>query len=257
MGIGARMWTLWRLRTGVAISLVLAVLAAVWSVERPSLSPPGLSPRQLHMATASTHILVDTPRSTLLDLRQDTYAIDGLRNRTILLGNVMASIPLRTQIAERAGIPAGALQVEAPRSPDLPEAASPSSARRGVKDITRANDQYRLTIQANPTVPMLDVYTQSPDARSARALANGAVAELRRYVDELARTQGTPPDQRLRLLQLGPADGGVINGGIEWKVALLAFVLMFGAAAATTLFVARVRQGWRLAALDDAATSRG
>jgi hypothetical protein len=256
MGIGTRMWTLWQLRTGVAVSLVLAVLAAAWSVERPSLSPLGLTPRQLRLATASTHVLVDTPRSTLLDLREDSSSLEGLRSRTILLGNVMASVPLRAQIARRARIPVHLLQIEAPRSPDLPEATGSNSARRGVKDIARSNDQYRLTIQANPTVPMIDIYAQAPDARAARALADGAVATLRRYVDELARVQDTPTDSRLRLLQLGPADGGVINGGIEWKVALLAFGLMFGAAAATTLFIARVRQGWRLAALEDA-QSRG
>jgi hypothetical protein len=99
MGFGIRMRRLWHLKAGVTVSLVLALFAAVWSVQNVSLSPPGLSPRSLEMATASTHVIVDTPTSTLLDLRQDTYSLEALTNRAILLGNVMASGPVRREIA--------------------------------------------------------------------------------------------------------------------------------------------------------------
>jgi len=47
MGIGIRLRKLWRLKAGVVVSLALALLAGLWSVERISLFPPGLTPRSL------------------------------------------------------------------------------------------------------------------------------------------------------------------------------------------------------------------
>ena len=52
--------------------------------------------------------------------------------------------------------------------------------------------QYRLDIEANPTVPMLDIYSEAPTADSATLLANAAVAELRAYLGDLATSQRTP-----------------------------------------------------------------
>src|SRR5512144_795485 len=99
MGFGIRLRKLWHLKAGVVVSLGLALLAAVWSVEKISLTPPHLSPRSLEMATATTHVLIDTQTSQLIDLRQDTYAVDGLRNRGVLLGNVLASSAVQAKIA--------------------------------------------------------------------------------------------------------------------------------------------------------------
>ena len=83
MGLGMRIRSLWHLRAGVIARLVLALFAAVVSVEKVSLSPPGLQPRSLEMATATTHVVVDTPTSAMLDLRQDTYSLEGLTNRAV------------------------------------------------------------------------------------------------------------------------------------------------------------------------------
>ena len=63
-----------------------ALVLSVWSVANISLIPPGLSPRSLEMATATTQVVVDTPKSALIDIRQNTYSLDGLTNRALLLG---------------------------------------------------------------------------------------------------------------------------------------------------------------------------
>ena len=68
----------------------LSILAAIWSIANISLFPPRLHSRALHMATASTQVVVDTPRSGLVNIRQDTYGLESLTNRAILLGNVIA-----------------------------------------------------------------------------------------------------------------------------------------------------------------------
>ena len=248
MGIGIRIRKLWQLKLGLGISLVLALLAAVWSIEKISLTPPGLTPRSLEMATATTHVLVDTPDSIMTDLRQNTYSLTGLTNRAVVLGNVIASTSVEARIAQRAHVPAGLLRIQAPLTPQQASLPVNSQNARHVTDIVKSNDQYRIQINANPTVPMLDIYAQTPTAESAAALANAAVDELKAYLAGLATTQDTPAKDQIRLEQLDRATGVVINPGVQYQVALLAFILTFLASCAMVTFIARVRAGWRLAA---------
>lgn len=248
MGIGIRMRTLWRLRAGMILSLAFALLAAVWSVQKISLTPPSLTPRSLEMATASTHVVVDTPTSALVDLRQDTYSLDGLTNRAVLLGNVISSTTVRQGIAERAGIPVERLVVQAPLTPKQSAPAVASENRRTTGDIVKSTDHYRLNIQSNPSVPVLDIYAQTPTAESAAVLVNAAVEELQAYLVQLAADEKTPPHKQITLIQLGKARGQIINAGVDWQIAILAFIVAFGVASATVIYAARVRAGWRLAA---------
>lgn len=251
MGFGVRLRQLWAIKVGVAVCLTLALIAAVWSLEEISLFPPKLTPRSLEMATASTHVVVDTPHSTMLDLRQDTYELEGLTKRAVLLGNVIANGHVQESIAREAGIPARLLSVEAPLTAKQPRARVEAGHGKTASDILRSTDQYRLNIQANPTAPVLDIYAQTPTAESAEALANAAVDSLRAYLADLAQAESTPETQQIRLVQLGTAHGEVINNGVRWQVALVAFVLTFGLACATLIFLSRVSRGWRLASLSE------
>jgi hypothetical protein len=257
MGLGIRIRKLWTMRLGVLACAALAALAAVWSLDTIRLSPPGLKSRSLHMATASTQVMVDTPRSALLDLRRDTFSLESLTNRAVLLGNVMASERIRGSIERRAQVPAGALRVAPPLTPKQPRALAAIGDERHTSDILKLNDQYRLNIEANPTVPVLHIYAQTPTPESAKALADAAVDVMSGYLTGLAQDVDTPENEQIRLVQLGRARGAVINEGIEWQVALLAFLLTFAAACATLILIARIRDGYRLAALSErtAATS--
>ena len=255
MGLGNRFRNLWQLRRGVLFCAALGLLAAVWSVYSVSLFPPGLTPRALEMASASTQVVVDSPRSALLDLRRDQY-LESLTDRAVVLGNIMTIGKVRTAIAREAQIPVEVLQVSPPLTPEQPRALAEVGAERRVKDALKLNDQYRLNIQANPTVPVLYVYAQTPTAASAEVLANAAVDAMRRYVGELAQSTDTPEPDRIRLVQVGRARGEVINGGIDWQVALLAFALTFSASCATLILIQRIRGGWRTAALSEWATGR-
>ena len=60
---------------------------------------------------------------------------------------------------------------------------------------------------------------------------------------------------QIQLLQLGRAQGRVINHGIEWQTAFLAFALTFAFACATVIFMSRITHGWRMAALADQQTA--
>jgi hypothetical protein len=235
------------------VSFALALLAGVWSVERISLMPPRLTPRALDMATAVTHVLVDTPTSAMIDLRQDTYSEDGLKNRAILLGNVIASSSVQAKIAQRAHVPEELLRVQAPLTSQQTAAPQDSENQRRTSDILKSNNQYRVDIKVNPTVPMIDIYAQTPSAESATALANASVDELKAYLAELAAAQRTPPKDQIRPVQLGRASGVVIDRGVKWQAAVLVFLLTFGIACASVTFLARVRAGWREAALAERA----
>lgn len=234
------------------LSISLACFAALWSVQKVSLHPLELSPRSLEMATASTHVVVDTPISSLVDLRQDTYSFEALKNRAILLGNVIGSSTVRQRVADAAGVPVDRLRVQAPLTSEQLAPPVDSENARHTNDILKSTDQYRLNIQANPSVPMLDIYAQTPDARSAAKIVNAAVDELQRYLRDLAVTEETPLKSQIHLIQLGRARGTVINQGVNRQMALLVFLLAFGVCSATVIYVNRVRTGWRLAALADA-----
>lgn len=251
MGVGIRLRELWRLRVGVAVSVLLALAAALWSIQQIGLFPPRLQSRSLEMATASTHLVVDMPRSAVLDLRNDTYMLESLTNRTVLLGNVIANGSVRQYIAGRAQVPADTLQIAAPLTPDHPRDRVSPDTERHTTDILKSTDQYRLKIEANPTVPVMDVYSQAPTVKAAEALANAAVDGLRRYLAELAQAQRIPEASQIRLMQLGRAHGSVINEGVNLQVAVLVFILALAASLATVVFLSRVKTGWRTAGLPE------
>jgi hypothetical protein len=251
MLLGNRMRTLWQQRAGVVASALLALFAALSSVGDVTLVPPSFTPRSLEVASASTHVLIDTPRSALLDRRQDVSSLQGLSDRALLLGNVIARDPVRAFIAKRAGIAPDTLQITPPLTPKQPRAPVDADTQKHASDILKSNDEYRLSIEANPTVPLLDVFAETKDAASAALLANAAVDGLRNYLDELARARSIPVDAQIRLVQLGRARGAAINQGISVQVALLTFLLVFAMSCATVVFLARIRQGWRLAVLTE------
>jgi hypothetical protein len=250
MGLGRHLRELSRLRVGMAVSVTLALLVAVWSVAEISLFPPKLETRSLEMATAFTQVVVDTPNSAILDLRQGVAEIDSLKNRALLVGNIIGSPPVRAHIARRAGVPADAVQVVTPRTPDAPRAPAKPGQKKGPSDILRSTDHYRLDIQTNPTVPVLDIYAQAPTARSAEILADSAVSGLDDYLrhEYLKDAAGSPPTRaQVELRQLGAARGAVLNDGVGYQVAILAFLGMFALSSALMLAIARVRRGWDLA----------
>jgi hypothetical protein len=237
MELGRHLQELWRLRSGVAVCFAVAVLAAL-----------AITPRSLQIASASTEVLVDTPRSAVLDLRQELSDIESLTNRTVLLGNVMASEPVLAYIGRRAGVAPEAIRASTPRTPNSPRPFAAPGQERATSDLLRSTDQYRLDIEANPTVPMLRIYAQASTRRGAEELANASVDGLRDYLARQARSQRVAPGEQVRLQQLGRASGSVINGGVRLPAMFLTFLLVFAASAAAAIFTARVRRGFQLAA---------
>jgi hypothetical protein len=252
MRFGMHLRELSRLPVAAAASALLAAFAAVWSVAHISLMPPRLEPRALDMATASTQIVVDTPYSAVLDLRQGTDQILPLKDRAVLLGTLMASAAVHDHIARRAGVPPQRLQIAAPRTPQQPRPVEQSGAKKGPGDLLKSTDQYRLDVQANPTMPLLTVDAQAPTVGAAKGLANAAVAGLRDYVQELAASEKTPPKLQVTLRQLGTAEGSIINRGVRPQVIIVVWLAVFALACAACIVFARVRSGWQVAEAEQA-----
>lgn len=255
MRFGMRLRELWGHRIGLLASLAVALLAAFWSVQQVSLFPPSAEPRRLETAAASTRVLVDTPKSLVLDLEVPVIDIEGITNRALLVGNLIGSGPVREAIARRVGVPAERLEVSAPLTREWPRAIKQAGTTRSTSDILKSPDQYRLNVRSNPTVPVIELSAQAPTAAAAERLANGAVLGAQDYLRDLARRQSIPATEQIRLEQLGRAKGGVINGGVSIQVAALSFLLAFGAGCFTVLVVARIRAGWASQARADAAAA--
>ncbi|MBW3607645.1 MAG: hypothetical protein KY463_04710 [Actinobacteria bacterium] len=249
MELGKHLWELWNVRFGVVLCALVALFASLLLTHKVGLLPPRLEPRSLEMASASTEVLVDTPRSAVVDLKQDLFDIESMTNRAVLMGNVMASDPVVAYIGRRAGVPPGVIRVSTPRTPNSPRPLAGAGAeKQRTSDLLRSTKQYRLSIIGDPSVPILRIYSQAPTAQTAANLANAAVDGMRDYLAQQSRVQGVAPERKVRLQQLGRATGDVINGGVSLQVSVLAFLFVFGLAAAAAIFAARVRRGWQLAA---------
>jgi hypothetical protein len=229
---------------GASCCFFVAAFVALSLVYQVSFFPPALKSRPLEMGSASTHVLIDAPKSAILDQRYGTSDFKSLTDRGVLLGNVMVSQPVRAYIAKRAGVPAESIQASTPLTPDYPRPIAEAGNEKHTSDILKSPDQYRLSIQANPTVPILDVLAQAPSAEQAVELANASVDGLQDYLDDVAARQGIAEAQRVHLKQLGRARGGVINQGVGWQLVGVAFLITFALSAAAVLFLARVHRGW-------------
>ena len=244
MRLGMYLRELSRSKVGLCIALAVALLAATSVLFAIRVFPPALERRSIDVATATTHVLIDTPRSTLTDLRQNFYELRSLSQRAVILGNVMASPPVRDFIGRRVGVPGESILVTGPLTPDQPRPVASTEDAPHTSDILKRPDEYRLNIQANPTVPVLDIYAEAPDAAAAKGLATAAVNGLRDYLDLVSEQRGTPGDEQVDLQQLGPVRGSVINSGAGVTMVVVVFVIVFAVCSAAVLYIGRVRRGW-------------
>jgi hypothetical protein len=246
MRLGIYLRELWGHKLGLVLSAAVAALVATQIVYGVSLAPPGIGGNSLDVASASTHLIVDTPKSTVVDPLTDAYTIESLSNRALILGNVMASLPVRQYIARRTGIAAEQIRAEAPLTPEQPRALVDSAHAPHVSDILKRPDEYRLSIQADPVAPVLDIYAVAPGADAATKLADASVAGLRDYLASAAAKDRTPKLDQVRLEQLGRAAGGSIDKGAGVQIGILTFLLVFALACLGVLTLARVRRGWEI-----------
>jgi len=245
MQLGMHLRELSRLRAGLAVSFLIAVFVTLSAGYRISVLPPGLTPRTATVATASAEILVDTRTSIALNSLVGADEYDSLATRAVLLGNLIDSAPVRIDIARRTNLDPGAITVNAPLTPAAPAPIAANGNQAHTTDLVKSLNQYILSVQTPPGVPIIDIDAQAPSPAAANSLAAGAVYGLNDYLAAIAAHKGLAPTAQLSLTPLGFTPGTVINGGFRVQVMVLAFIFSFALCAAAAVFMSRIRRGWR------------
>ncbi len=244
MLIGLYLRELWRHKLGLVVAVLIAALATVQVVWGISLSPLRVGNEPLRMASASAEVVVDTPRSSIVDPQVDAFTLKSLSNRALIIGNVMASLPVREYIAEQAGVPLSKVRVEPPLTPEQPRPVADSAHDPHITDLFKRPDEYRISVQATPMAPVLNLYAVAPTPEAARALTTSAVEGLRIYLSSLDESQKVPAGSQVRLERLGVAQSGAIASGASFQLGLLTFLFVFALGCIGILALERVRRGW-------------
>lgn len=212
---------LWKRRWWVALGSVIALLIALSTGYHLSFFPPKLTPKALANGSADTQLLVDSPRSSLLNNSADPKPFV---DKAAVLAPLMTTEPVRAEIARIAGVPASQIYVSSPLNPDQTIFANEPSAAKRSQQILGQNLGLRLTVQAETGEPTIEVNAQATTARDAVHLANAAASGFIAYLQQSEAAQQIPRGDRTVLRQLGPAEGGTIGGGANIALVAVAFL---------------------------------
>lgn len=234
----------------VIVGLLLGVAVGVlmtYSVT-PGL-PPTFENRQYEVGVASASVLVDSPSSQVADLGggvgQTTVDVASLSARARLLANLMATSPLKDQIAARAGVPPDRLIARAPARIDLPGDKSPIGSGATISESDPLANILRINV--NETLPILSADAQAPTPQSAAKISNAAVSQLRAYLKSIAAGDRVPDARKLVIKRLGPARYATVRKGPRRLFAVAAFLFVFGAWCAGIVVLSGLAQAWRQA----------
>jgi hypothetical protein len=242
MELARTLKTLWIRRRLVALGAAIAFVAALLSVYSVGLAPPSLTSRTNVFATASTQLLVDAPDSAFADLEND---LTPLETRASVFARFLASPVALELVARDAGISVASIEAQGPYDINLPVIQQEPTAGQRSSQIIGEGALYRLRFENNPVLPIVSVFAQAPTEAEAIALANAAPRALRTYISEIQAHQQTPVDRRVVIRKLGDATGGVVNAGANVQIALLVFVVVFGAWCMLLIPAQTLARGWR------------
>jgi hypothetical protein len=227
----------------MAISAVIALFCAFWSVNTISLAPPKVQPRHMQIGAAATHVLLDAPTSLVVDQTRNAN-FDSLVNRATLYGELVDTLPVREIIGRRIGVAPDRIAGTTRLTSEVQREMREPDLERRANQILNSTQPYRLEIQADPGAPVINIYAQAPSAGAAEQLADAAAAGLKEYLKTTALRTGADPGQQVTLEQLGRARGGVINAKTVPEIVALTFLVAFGISLALLLGGASVRRGW-------------
>jgi hypothetical protein len=241
-----------RHRRILAIGVLVAAVAAILSVYR--VDGLGLKSRSLQYSSATTTIFVDTPSSVLGNI---TQSFEPLQARATAYANFMASPTVLALIGQQVGISGNQIYAAGPIDPNVPRIVQePTAVQRNV-EITGETNPYRLNFNNDPNLPTIGIYAQAPTTAMSIKLANAAAASLAQYVSNIQTTNRIPAQSRVVVRQLGPATGGVVDGGISKALASMVFLGVLFLWCVLVLLGGRFHETWRVSAtLDGAALDR-
>ena len=234
-----------RLRIFVAAALVFACLVGIAITYQIGFPPKS---RQHNVGVASASALVDSSKSQVADLSAGAGSdAVSLAARASLLASLMATSPIKDDIAARGGVPANLLVATPP--PSIGTASSPAPAVTSAS--ASSSDPRASTLNISiPNVqagqlPIIQVSTQARTEALAARIANAAFAALQADVSSVATADNVPTLQRLVVRALGPANSGVVSQGPGPLFGLLGAIGAFVLACAAILGVSSLAATWR------------
>lgn len=240
---------LWRLRRYVAGVCVVAVLAGMFV---------SLTSKSYDVGTATAQVLVDTPQSQVADASSSISAAGAQTLGTLgvqanLLAGLMVEGPIKTDIAQRAGLKPNQL-VGISSAVTVPSAAgSGSGSASGASSVSVPAGQnvFALTTQiltdsaGMNTLPIIEIDTQAPDLAKAAQLANAAVSGLQAFVDSEAANERIPNADRLSIMSLGVSQEATQTRGSSPMIGVLVTVVVLVLGCSLLLWIVRVVSRWR------------
>jgi capsular polysaccharide biosynthesis protein len=226
---------LWQRRALVAVVAIVAAVVGYLLAFQASFPPKS---RSYTVGVASARILVDTPRSQVVDVAPKGSEMLGAR--ASVLANLMVEGDIKKGIAQRARLRPGQLHAMA-RSADgemaAPDSWSDPKAHVLTTSVLMNSDLVEL--------PIIRVEAQAPDPARATTLANAAVGALSDYLDSKAAAEQVSDGRRLRVRGLGAAQASVAARGPGRMVALAAAIFIFVLGCAAIVGVTALARAWR------------
>jgi hypothetical protein len=227
----------WQHKIALATVIVVALLVAARVYGLGLLPPSGLKSTE---GEATARVLVDTPESTAVDLRQSTYNLEELNSRAKLVGNAIGTAEVREMIGEKVGVSPSEISLQTPLTTEYAEKDG-----LGIEPTTA----YRLDVQADPTVPVIDVVGAAPTEEEARALVVATTSSLVSYVAGLPKAEYEHERKEVRLVPrpLGEVESRPLAQPGKAFSAFIAFLVILAIGSATVVFVSRQRREYRRA----------
>jgi hypothetical protein len=208
--------------------------------------PPKLESRRHTVATARVMVLVDTPRSLVIDLASRSD-VATLSDKARVLANLVTRSPLKERIADLAGVPRDMLVPVRERRLGRPVAEGPNVTGAVIGQRDRRAYVLRAIV---PTLvegdtPIVEVQTQAPDIAGAVRLANASIAGMQSQLALIARRQAVPPARRVVLRQQNPPLAQIEQRGPSTRLAVIGGAFAFLVGCLMIVAVGRVRRRLR------------
>jgi capsular polysaccharide biosynthesis protein len=222
MDIALTLGTLWRRKILVALAAIIAIAVAVVNTYAVSLSPPSLDNKNIEYATASTQLLIDSPRSALADTRVD---IAPLSRRAEIFGDFLDSAPVRDEIGRQLGAARRPIAVIG-GSTGGSTGSEPTADERNQQLVGEGRLQ-QVVFSTNADSPIINVLAQAPTVDEANALALASARAVVKFVDDLQRRLETPDVSQVDIRVLGQPRSALVNEGANLTVAVLTAAGLF------------------------------
>ena len=239
---------IWQRRRWLLAVALVALLAGLSIAYQLSVFPPRLQARSDDRGAASTHLLVDSARSSLPNFQ---IPVESLAGRAQVYAELLRTETVRQRIGEEAGIPWTELFVDGSTTDAADGEPQPSAVEREV-ELQSDEREARLFFRVDPSRPIIRITTQGKTVNQAVDLAEASALSLSQYIDELQRLDGVPEPRRVEITQLGSANGGAANRSAAEVTGILGGLAIFGIGCLMILFVPRIADSVRRAnALED------